>query len=103
MSEPLAASLTEALEPLLRRLVDEAIERRADEWRWLSAKQAGELLDMSPAAVRQRVQRGQFPGRNVSGRVYVDMRALDREIDQLPCPATSVKMPRRRARPGARP
>jgi hypothetical protein len=48
--------------------------------RWLTAEQAGELLGISPAAVRQRVVRGQLPAKKLEGRLYFDIHDLDAAI-----------------------
>jgi hypothetical protein len=88
MSDSLAAALSEALELLIRRLVQEEVRRAEHEWRWLTPEQAGELLGISPAAVRQRVVRGQLPAKKLEGRVYLDIhdsRCRDHERP-LRCP-----------------
>jgi DNA-directed RNA polymerase specialized sigma24 family protein len=80
----LAAALLDAAEPLrplvrqvIREIVREELTRVEMTWRWLTAEQAGELLGISAAAVRQRVQRGQLRARKLEGRVYLDVRDLD--------------------------
>ena len=80
LDEPIDAALAEALEHLLRRLVREEVRRAAHEWRWRTPEQAGELLGISAAAVRQRVVRGQLPARRLEGRVYLDINDLDLAI-----------------------
>jgi hypothetical protein len=73
-------ALIETLEPLVRRVVKEELDRRDREWRWLTAEQAGELLDITADAVRQRYWRKQLPGRKVEGRLYFDVADLDKLI-----------------------
>jgi hypothetical protein len=72
------------LEPLVRRVVREELERQRAQWRWRSVKQAAELLDISPVAVHQRITRRQLPSRKLDGRVYVDMEALGERLLRLP-------------------
>lgn len=72
--------LTELLTPLVRKIVKEEVQRAGFEWTWRTAEQAAEILGTTPAAVRQRVQRGSLPGRTEFGRVYVDMRAFDAQL-----------------------
>jgi hypothetical protein len=76
-AEALAAALAETLESLVRRVVREETRRHEHEWRWRTPAQAGELLGISAAAVRQRVVRGQLPARRLEGRVYLDINNLD--------------------------
>jgi hypothetical protein len=76
-------SIGEALEPLLRRLVREEVERAKLQWRWRSVRQAAELLDLTEKAIQLRCWRGQLPCRKLDGRLYVDMLELDRQIDSL--------------------
>jgi hypothetical protein len=73
----LEEDLIQLLEPLVRRVVDEALARREREWRWLTSEQAAELLGVTPEAVRQRYWRKQLPGRKVEGRLYFDVADLD--------------------------
>jgi DNA-directed RNA polymerase specialized sigma24 family protein len=74
----LQETITAALEPLLRRLVREEVERAKLQWRWRSVKQAAELLGLSEHAVHIRCARGQLPCRKLDGRLYIDMLELDR-------------------------
>ena len=80
MTELLAAALAETLEPILGRLVRDEIRRADLAWRWRTPEQAGELLGISGAAVRQRVARGQLPATKLEGRLYLDVRDLDLAI-----------------------
>jgi len=75
--------LIELLRPLVREIVREEVERARFAWRWQPAYRAAELLGISEDAVRRRVRRGQLPGRTVERRVYVDMEALDHQLDQV--------------------
>jgi hypothetical protein len=58
----------------------EEVRRVEHEWKWRTPDQAGELLGISAAAVRQRVVRGQLPARRLEGRVYLDINDLDLAI-----------------------
>jgi hypothetical protein len=74
------AALAQALEPLVRRVVREEVARASLEWRWRTPEQAGELLGISAAAVRQRVLRGQLTAARLEGRIYLDVQDLDAAI-----------------------
>jgi hypothetical protein len=76
-------ALLELLRPLVRDLVREEVERAKLGLRWVPVKKAAEQLGLSEAALRQRVKAGTVPGKNVEGRVYVDMLEHDRRIDRL--------------------
>ena len=78
--EPLAAAIADALEPLVRRLVREEVRRAGLAWHWRTPEQAGELLGISAAAVRQRVVRGELPAKKLEGRLYLDISDLDLAI-----------------------
>jgi hypothetical protein len=91
MTDQFVTTLSEALEPLLRRLAREEGRRAGLEWRWLTAERAGGLLGISAAAVRQRVRRGQLPGRHLGGRVYLDFRDLDATIENGGYDASSFR------------
>jgi DNA-directed RNA polymerase specialized sigma24 family protein len=80
VSEPLEAALADALAPLVRRLVREEVRRVQLEWRWLSTRRAAQLLDVSEAAIRQRVARGRLPARRLDGHLYFDIRDLDEAV-----------------------
>jgi Helix-turn-helix domain len=80
----LDAALAELLRPLVREVVREELEKREQRWRWASVKQAAELLDMTPSAIYHRVGRGQLPHRRVGSKLYIDMQALDHQLDRLP-------------------
>lgn len=75
-------ALLELLRPLVRQLVKEEVERAKLQWRWQPVSRAAELLGISEHAARQRVQRGQLPGKRVEGRVYIDMADLDAQISK---------------------
>ena len=79
-ADHLVYALAEALEPLVRRLVREEVRRAEYEWRWRTPAEAGELLGISAAAIRQRVVRGQLPARKLEGRLYLDVNDLDLAI-----------------------
>ena len=103
VSEQLVAGLVEAIEPLVRRLVREEIERERTRWRWLSVRQAAELLDTTPAGIYKRVQRGQLPVKHVGSKIVIDAEALDHQLDQLPSSTATTNRPSRRtSRPRAR-
>lgn len=73
-------ALLDLLRPLVREIVRQEVKRAKLEWRWQPVARAAELLGITEHAARQRVLRGQLPGRKVEGRVYVDMESLDRMI-----------------------
>jgi hypothetical protein len=76
-------ALIELLRPLVRDLVREEVERAKLGLRWVPVKKAAEQLGISEAALRQRVKAGSVPGKNVEGRVYVDMLEHDHRIGRL--------------------
>jgi hypothetical protein len=76
-------ALLELLRPLVLELVQEEVKRAKLGMRWVPVKKAAELLGISEPALRQRVKAGSVPGKNVEGRVYVDMLALDEQIGRL--------------------
>jgi excisionase family DNA binding protein len=80
VSDDLTTAVAQALEALIRRLVAEEVRPAEREWRWRTPEQAGELLGISSAAVRQRVARGQLPATKLEGRLYLDVRDLDLAI-----------------------
>ena len=79
MTEPpnIVEALVAVIAPRIRQVVQEEVARAGLEWRWRTPKQAGELLGISAAAVRQRVLRGQLPASKLEGRIYVAVHALD--------------------------
>jgi hypothetical protein len=79
----LQESISEALEPLVRRLVRDEVERARMQWRWRSVRQAAEILDLSENAIRIRCSKQQLPCRKLDGRLYIDMVELDRQLCQL--------------------
>jgi len=83
VSEPLSEALLSALAPALRELVRAEVKKADFEWRWRTAEQAAELLDITPEAVRARVRRGSLPGKTLAGRVFVDLRELDRRLESV--------------------
>lgn len=98
----LESDLLELLRPLVRAAVREEVENVKSHFRWASVRTAATLLDLSEQAVRMRVWRGQIPARKLDGKLYIDLRALDHQLEALPCPETRKEKPRRRSsRPGA--
>ena len=89
-------ALIDLLRPLVRELVREEVERERQRWRWLSVRQAAELLDTTPAGIYKRVQRGQLPAKHVGSKVLIDMQALDTQLDSLPSSVTTTEKPSRR-------
>ena len=59
---------------MVAALVRDEVRRAELEWRWLSVRQAADLLDITEAAVRQRISRGRLSAKRLDGRVYVDRR-----------------------------
>jgi predicted transcriptional regulator len=74
-------AIVEALTPTLRELIAEELEKP---WPWRTPEQVAALLDITPAAVRARVRRGQIPGHFHHGRIYVDLREFDEQLRQAP-------------------
>jgi len=74
----------ELLTPLVRKLVKVEMAKERDRFRWAPVPVVAEKLGISEEAVRQRWQKGHLPGRVVERRVYIDLVALDREIERLP-------------------
>ena len=79
----LEAELLELLRPLVERTVREALERER-RWRWASVRQAAELLDLTPNAIYVRIHRGRLPSVLLDGKRYVDLEALERQMEALP-------------------
>jgi len=79
VNDSLTSALSLALEPLVRRLVDDAVRRAELHWRWRTTEQAAELLGITPAAVTQRKNRGQLHGYKLDGgtRNFYDIHELD--------------------------
>ena len=82
----LADALAAALMPRLQVLVEQEVKKQVFAWRWRTAEQAGDLLGISADAVRQRVLRGDLPGKKVMGRVYLDIADLDRALQRAERP-----------------
>ena len=76
----LVEALVAAITPLMRRVVSEEVARAGLEWRWRTPKEAGALLGISAAAVRQRVLRGQLPAAKLGDRIYLNVHDLDAAI-----------------------
>jgi hypothetical protein len=85
------AELAGALEAVILEIVREelAIRERTESklFRWITAKEAGELLGIKTDSVSARVRQGKLPGRLYAGRVYVDRAALEAEIDSATLPS----------------
>ena len=65
------------LDEQIRAIVREEIAAtRRPNWRWLTTKQAAELLGITPHRVAARVREGKLPGKRFGGRTYVDGDAL---------------------------
>jgi hypothetical protein len=77
-------ALLELLRPLVREIVRDEISHEQERWRWASVKQAAELLDMTPGAIYRRISRDQLPVARIGSKLYIDMRALDHQLDRLP-------------------
>ena len=85
--EILAAALQAVLKPMVKAMVAEEVARAGFQWEWLTPARAGELLGISAAAVRKRAREGRIPARVEDGRIYIDMRAYDQQLqeaDRLP-------------------
>lgn len=78
-------ALYNELRRIVEQLVDERIQQNGGSpprWRWLTTKQAAELLGISPHRIAARVREGKLPGRQYGGRTYVDREELDKAIDR---------------------
>jgi Helix-turn-helix domain len=80
-------NLLATIEPLVQRLVDEAIQRAKLDLqeaqlrsRWLTTGQAAKRLGISPVAVRHRARRGQLPSNYIGSRLYIDMEEFERRL-----------------------
>lgn len=69
--------IDEHLRELVREVVVEEVAKLSLRPRFRTAKQAAELLDISPAAVAARVRQGTLPGVIHARRVYVDWVAFE--------------------------
>lgn len=78
--QDLAEALTEALRPLIRRLVREEVERAKLQWRWQPVPKAAVMLGLTEKAVHTRCERGRLPCRKIDGRLYIDMAEVDRML-----------------------
>lgn len=76
----LVEALAQAIAPRIHQIVRKEVLRAELVWRWRTPEQAGELLGISAAAVRQRVLRGQLPAAKYEGRIYLDVHDLDAQI-----------------------
>lgn len=74
-------ALVELLTPLVRGLVKAELAKERSAFRWAPVPVVAERLGISEEAVRQRWRKGHLPGRVVDRRIYIDLAALDREID----------------------
>jgi len=76
--------LRQVLAPLVREIVKEELERAQLAQRWLPVGQAAEKLGMSDRAVYMRVRRGQLPAKKMGRRLFIDMAAVEHQLDVLP-------------------
>jgi hypothetical protein len=67
---------------MVKKMVEEEVERAKLQRRWVSVVQAAAVLGLSPAAVRSRIARGHIPAKRVDGRVWIDLEELDRRLDR---------------------
>jgi hypothetical protein len=75
-------ALAATLKPLVKKMVEEEVERAGFRWTWMTPKKAGELLGVSDSAIRKRARAGRIPARIEDGRIYVDMRAYDEQLQR---------------------
>jgi len=68
----------------VREVVYEAIESEKLRWRWLTVKQASKALGLSEAAIYQRCRKNQLPHKRLDGRMFIDMEALEAQLQSLP-------------------
>jgi hypothetical protein len=83
MSGEMNGVIDQALIELLRPLVRDEAERREQDHRWLTVRQAAEQLGTSPASVYKRVARGLLVSRKLDGRVYVDIEEFYDRLGQI--------------------
>jgi excisionase family DNA binding protein len=62
----------------IREMIDDQQERK----RWLGVLEAADYLSCSPGAIYQRVHRGTIPFTHDGGRLLIDRKALDVELDR---------------------
>jgi len=87
--------LVEALKRVIVMIVDERVAEQVGPVveaevarvqtprRWATVAQAAEQLGIGQAAVRQRIKRAQLEARTLDGRIYIDMEAHARRLDEL--------------------
>lgn len=80
ITPPVSREADRWLRETIRQVVREEIAQGDPTWNWLTAKQAGELLGISPHRVSARVREGKLPGKKFGGRTYVDREALEQQL-----------------------
>jgi hypothetical protein len=73
-------AVLDALRPTIEEAVRLEVKRQALAWEWRTPKQAGEMLGIGAAAVRQRARLGQLPATRSGGRLYFNVKDLDDAI-----------------------
>lgn len=79
VSPELLTDLLSALREMVREMVREelaAAERDRPAQEWMTVAAAADALQLSPAAVRQRVKRGTLEGRTEGRRVLVSVASV---------------------------
>jgi excisionase family DNA binding protein len=76
----LGPDLLELLDDFVGEHVDELLDRRETERRWLSVSAAADHLGVTEKAVRRRIERGTIAYTRFGARILVDRRALDDEL-----------------------
>lgn len=70
------------LRELVLQMVEEALDAREAERRWLDLDAAGDYLGISRRAVRRRIERGSIPYTRQGRQLLVDRRALDEQLER---------------------
>lgn len=82
-------SLLSALSPQARQelldLIDariaDALRRQEPKRRWVSVREASQVLGLSEKAIRGRAERGHIGVKRMGRSVLVDLASLDRELE----------------------
>jgi excisionase family DNA binding protein len=78
-----SSDVIEILDRYVDERVEQALELREREKRWLTVEEAAVYLGLTPAAVRRRISRGTLRHSRNGGRVFVDRRALDAALERV--------------------
>lgn len=73
--------VVEILDAHIDARIEQALDLREHERRWLSIPEAAVYLGTTVAAIRKRVARGTIPHTRDNGRVLIDRRRLDAVLE----------------------